>query len=954
MYLKRIEATGFKSFADKTIIEFKPGITAVVGPNGSGKSNISDAIKWVLGEQSSKSLRGDKMADVIFNGTTERPPLNYAEVNIVLDNSDRVLALDYEEVTFTRRLFRSGESQYLINKQKVRLKDIRDLIMDTGIGSDSLSIISQDKVRAVIVAKNDERRAIIEEAAGVLKYKNRKKETVRNLEHTESNLERAFDILNELENQYKNLERQAKVASEYLEVKGQLEKIEIALYVREIATALKRIQELEKEMQLKTEQIIAFEAKQQKNIVRIAELNQIKSKLDEEIRHLQDQLMEVNSRISYFEGERRALMGEHPDHELNQVLRDNLAHIEAKKQELEQVTVRIEKLQKRLSDVQSELTYARNRYYQYTSEVQSLNTKIELLNDFSNNYYGGVKAVLAAKEKGYLKGIHATVDALLSTDEQYITAIEVALAAATQHIVVDLVEDAKKAITYLKESRFGRATFLPIEAMRARNIDRETLELVKRLPGFIDIAVNLVRYDRKFTNVIQNLLGNVIVCENLDQASFMAKQIQNRYRIITLDGDVIAVGGSMTGGRQDNKTPSLLQQRQKLDEAIQELKNIKRDLPDLEVRVKALESEREQVEIALSQARIEHSRLTEYLRSKLSVYEQLKASAETNDIAYLLPERDRLTEALRVKREQLFLTNDEIQNLEKDNYEINRFNRQATNEMHEFDVEKNRLDVKYNSALEFLNDEYHMTYDYAKANYPLEMDYEIARIRVRNLRRHIERLGPVNLNAIEEFTEVKTRYDQLKQNYDDLVKAKDNILSSIKELDEVMMERFKESFARVNKEFNLVFKQLFNGGHAELVLEDETDLLNTGIDIIAQPPGTRLSNVNLLSGGQKTLTAISLLFAILRVKAMPFVILDECEAALDDANVIRYAEYLKKFSHQSQFIVITHRKGTMEKADTLYGVTMQESGVTAIVSVRFEDTDQYIDQNALEAQAKEN
>lgn len=944
MYLKRIESKGFKSFAEKTVIEFKQGITAVVGPNGSGKSNISDAIKWVLGEQSSKSLRGDKMADVIFSGTTERAPLNVAEVTIVLDNEDRSLPVDYEEVSITRRLFRSGESQYFINKQKVRLKDIRDMILDSGVGADSLSIISQDKVRAVVEAKSDERRAIIEEAAGVLKYKNRKKETVRNLENTETNLERAYDILGELEHQYTHLEKQAVVAKEYLDVKNQLEGIEIALYARDIELALKQIRDIDKNMQEMTIQMVNYENMQRKNNEKISEFNQLKRELDVQIRDLQEELMNINSKISFIEGQRKALMGNNEQGDFDAIFKENLKHINDKQQQLETIDKRIKDNNQLVSDTRRELTAKQNQYYTKNSQRQGLKSKIELLNDFSNSYYGGVKNVLQASSNRVLKGIEGTVDSLINTDEKYINAIEMAMQSAMQHIVVNQVSDAKRAIEYLKNGKLGRATFLPIESMKHRFVDNKTLYTLSHSTGFIDVAVNLIDYDPKFESVMSNLLGNVIICDHLDNATEIARQINNAYRIITLDGDVIHVGGSMTGGRQEKRTPSLLQQRLQLEEAQHELQSIEELLPQLEVEIRHIEQEMRKLDDHLYQDRMDHTRLTEYLRSKSQVMDQIKDSMEQDDMKAMYEEKEKITEDLRKLRAKNSENIEAMEHLERENSEITKFLKNTTHEVHQLDVEKNRLDVRYNGYLDFLINEYQMTFDHAKERYQLEMDYEIAKIRVKNLRRHLDGLGNVNLNAIEEFREVKERYETLKENYDDLIIAKENILSSIKELDEVMIERFKTTFNQVNTQFGMVFKELFRGGHAELILEDETDLLNTGIEIIAQPPGTRLNNANLLSGGQKTLTSISLLFAILRVKVMPFVILDECEAALDEANVGRYAEYLHRFSKHSQFIVITHRKGTMEKADTLYGVTMQESGITTIVSVRFEDTDQYIDQ----------
>jgi len=940
MLLKRIEAIGFKSFAEKTVIQFQEGITAVVGPNGSGKSNISDAIKWVLGEQSSKSLRGDTMADVIFNGTTNRSPLNIAEVTIVIDNSDRGLPVDYEEVSITRRLFRSGESNYYINKQKVRLKDIRDVILDSGIGADSLSIISQDKVRAVIEAKSDDRRAIIEEAAGVLKYKNRKKETVRNLEHTESNLERAVDILSELETQYHHLEKQAVVAKEYLQIKGQLENIEVALYVRDIENALTKIKELDKTMKEQTAEIINYEQMEIKNNEDIKKMNAMKESLDAEINKYQDSLIEITSKISYIEGQRRALIGDKEESlAFEEIFKENLNELQKLEEKYQNINTEISHSQASLSSKRSELTKMQNMYYDKNSQKHALVSKIQVLNDFSNSYYGGVKNVLNERS---LKGIHGTVESLISTEEKYVNAIEIALASSTQHIVVEKVDHAKAAIEYLKRSNLGRATFLPIDAMKSRLVDQKTLDILRSQTGFIDLGVNLIQFDDAFINVMNNLLGNVLICDTLDHATSIARRISN-FRIITLDGDVIHVGGSMTGGRQKNKTPGLLQQRIALEEANEKLESLEKEVENCSKLANTLETEFKEIDQIVYNKRIELTRIEEYLRSKQLVINQLKQSLDQQNIQVLYQERQNINEVLREKRMKNLEFIEKIQHFERENNEIKRFVRTTTNNLHELDVEKNRIDVRYSNLMDFLIDEYHVTLEYAKENFTLTMDYEVAKIRVRNLRRHLEGLGNVNVNAIEEFEIVKERYETLKMNYDDLIKGKENILSSIKELDEVMIERFKDTFEKINIEFNQVFQQLFDGGHAELILEDEMDLLNTGIQIVAKPPGTRLSNSNLLSGGQKTLTSISLLFAIIRVRTVPFCVLDECEAALDESNVLRYAAYLRKFSTQTQFIVVTHRKGTMEQADILYGVTMQEPGVTTIVSVRLEETDKYIE-----------
>ncbi|ERJ13438.1 AAA family ATPase [Haloplasma contractile] len=950
MYLKRIEAIGFKSFAEKTIIEFEEGVTAIVGPNGSGKSNISDAIKWVLGEQSSKSLRGKVMSDVIFAGTTNRSPLNVAEITLVLDNTDQSLPVDYEEVAITRRLFRSGESQYLLNKQKVRLKDVRELIMDSGIGADSLSIISQDKVRHIVEAKPEERRVVIEEAAGVLKYKNRKKEAERNLEHTQSNLQRIDDIMHELESQKGPLEKQAKIAEEYLEKKSELEGIEVALYVKEIDQAVKRIKEIEKEIQENSIQVFNYEKMEKKNTEEIDVLSKEKNKLEEQISHYQDLAMEINSKISYIEGQRKALMGSSENdvddkEAFENRFKENLRQYEKQQEELRELQDDLPELINKRKEFQTQVSDLQEQLNRKNSECYGLESKIKVLNDFSNAYYKGVKSVVTAKERNQLKGIYGTVDSLINTEDSYVEAIELALQAAMQHIIVEQVADAKQAIKYLKQNNAGVATFLPLDVIKPRSVRSDVMKQIVSAPGFVDLAVNLITFDSKYQNVMENLLGNIIIADNIDNATKLSKLINNSYRIITLDGEIIHVGGSMTGGKTNRKRTGLLQQRLELEEAHQRLEQAKGDISPLKRQISEYANKFKELDELISKKRMNHARLEEYLRNKASTIKSLKLSMEQDNTKQMLEEREQYNEKIREIRKENVKLLETIKHYERENNEINRFIRNVNNELRNLDVEKNRIDVKYNNNLDFLQNEYRVTYEYAKNNYKLDMEFEIARIKSKKLRKYLDSLGPVNLAAVDEFKRVKDRYEKFKENHEDLVTARKNILSSISELDEVMIEKFKDTFDKVKDEFTEVFRTLFNGGSAELLLTDENDLLNTGVEIIARPPGTKLRNSSLLSGGQKTLTAISLLFAILRIRTVPFCVLDEVEAALDEANVNRYADYLVQFSKQTQFIVITHRKGTMEKADTLYGITMQESGVTTVVSVRFDETEEFIDEN---------
>lgn len=1186
MFLKKLESVGFKSFAERISVDFVPGVTAVVGPNGSGKSNITDAIRWVLGEQSAKSLRGTKMEDIIFQGSDSRKALNVAEVTLVLDNHDQALPIDYEEVSVTRRVYRSGDSEYLLNKQSCRLKDIVDLFMDSGLGREAFSIISQGKVEEILSSKAEERRTIFEEAAGVLKYKNRKKKAEYKLAETQENLNRVEDITHEIEKQLEPLQQQASTAKEYIAKKDSLKTIEIALLNAEIEQLHEQWSNYLEEIKQDKDNEIAFTTSIQQKEASLERERQDMQQLDQSIEVLQEKLLAHTQELENLEGNKK-LMEERSKHfkenkakleneldslqnkmetikkELNMekqtlidlqsvrnqtknqmkslkkqlentaesseekieelksdyiellneqaakrnrkqsieqqltqmdyrqknqlskfesqlserealtsALDDNQSQLEAKlvirttkEEELHAEKQQLENIKDDYQGLQSKL----NQGYQY---IEKLKSKKEMLEDMKEEFQGffqGVKAILKARDDRQLSGVHGAVIELLDVPKDYITAMETALGGQSQHIVVDDEGIARRAIEWLKQSKNGRATFLPLKTMRAKSLPINLKQRIENLTGYIGVASDLIHFDEKYEAVIRYLLGNTIFAKTLKDANAIAGTLERRYRVVTLEGDVVNPGGSMSGGARKNTNQSLFTRDNDLLDVTDKLAKFNQNIIEFERKVHEQKQMISAKEVALEQARTaiqkmqqDENQLREQIAEKhayvrhinnnLRVYDQDKAQFE-KEHQELTEQKQQIANTLETLVDQLANRQDEINQLtsEKHTYQENyadlkdkyhRFQitlaeqegkaqhqlektenlqysyeelketeknsqqqleelvafhendanqmifeekvlekqvekqettetiqsyrqkrlkqtqwiedvereiktllnqRQAvTEQIQQKEVKATRLDVELENRLNHLQTEYVITYEKAKATYPTAEDIEQASQEVRLIKRSIDELGTVNLGAIDEYDRIAERYEFLTEQQTDLQEAKETLYSVIGEMDEEMRRRFETTFYQIKEEFSSVFEQLFGGGHAALVLTDPTNMLETGVDIKAQPPGKKAQQLGLLSGGERALTAIALLFAILRVRPVPFCVLDEVEAALDDANVNRFARYLKDYSEKTQFIVITHRKGTMEEADVLYGVTMQESGVSRLVSVKLEETNDLV------------
>ena len=1187
MFLKRLDIIGFKSFAERIGVDFVPGITAVVGPNGSGKSNITDAIRWVLGEQSAKSLRGSKMEDIIFAGSDTRRALNFAEVTLTLDNQDQGLSIDYNEVSVTRRVSRSGDSEFFINKQPCRLKDIIDLFMDSGLGREAFSIISQGKVEEILNSKAEDRRTIFEEAAGVLKYKNRKKKAEIKLSETQENLNRVNDIIHELESQVEPLKIQASMAKDYLEKKDELEKFEVALTVHEIEELHQNWQSLAKQLEEHQQDELKLSTELQVKEAKMAEVRDQIAALDESVTDLQNVLLRATEELEKLEGRKEVLierkknasqnkeqlkltitglteritqlknnketceaavndlkaqvkalqtslkekqerlmlysegidekieslkseyidtlnsqagaknelryieeqLGQHErksarlDSENEKYLQERQA-IEQKKASIQSALKQIEQKlsdqvaafreqQRKLENLKANYQKQEKTLYQAYQLLQQAKSKKDMLEEMEEDFsgfYQGVKEVL--KERGKrLKGIEGAVAELVTVPKEYQIALETALGASLQHIVVDTENNARAAIQFLKQHSYGRATFLPLSVIKGRPLSSSQLSSIQSHPSFIGTAVSLVSFDGRYGDVMNNLLGNVVVAKELKGANDLAKLLQYRVRIVTVDGDVVNPGGSMTGGAIKQKSTSLLSRKAELDELKNKLVIMEEKTASLEQTVKSLKEEvnkseslheemrktgeelrvseqtvigdlrgaeleekninerlalydleKEQISSEQTVLRQRKTELTEALGTYQSSIEKLDIqiqqltdkrtqdtsskealSSEINELKIefaskneqFLHAKERLQLTLQdlqeseqklaeysedlhlltsemtnsttgeeqlaaaakrkqqdkeatlqliaARREERLKLQDALENMEVETKELKRLHKGLTVTTKDEEVKMTRLDVEMETRLTHLREEYLLSFEAAKEQYPLSVPLEDARKKVKLVKMAIEELGNVNLGAIEEYERVSERYEFLSEQKADLQEAKDTLFQVIDEMDEEMKKRFTQTFDGIREHFEPVFRALFGGGRADLILTEPEDILNTGVEIVAQPPGKKLQNLGLLSGGERALTAIALLFSILKVRPVPFCILDEVEAALDEANVHRFSQYLKRFSQETQFIVITHRKGTMEGADVLYGVTMQESGVSKMVSVRLEDTKELVE-----------
>ncbi len=984
MYLKQIVTNGFKSFANKIDIKLGNNITCIVGPNGSGKSNIVDAVRWVLGEQSVKSLRGDNtMSDIIFSGSKNRKALNVASVELIFDNSDHFLNVPYTEISIKRRIYRSGENEYFLNNERCRLKDVTNLLLDSGIGRESFNIISQGEVESILSSSPTDRRVIFEETAGILKYKKRKIEALRKLDRTHNNLDRINDIIGEIELQVEPLREQSRKAKKYKEAKEQLEKYEIALLAHDIRESKIKLDETTSKKEKLNEEIIELSSENSVLDSKTLEDNSKIAKIESEIEEDNRKLLLITEEVEKINGEKELLKERKKQEKTNQEVIEEMRKLLEEKESINtSLTLaknESENLIKRLNEnknfensIKDDLEKEKlkkqnliNRQESLDRNITSLSYKINSTNlEIENNSFAptAVKEVLAERS---LKGIHDTLGNLLEVEDKYVKALETAIFSSKNFIITEDEISAKKAILFLKDNHLGRATFFPLSVIEPRYVDSKSLNDLKHSSDFIAVLSDLVSYEKQYENIIKNQLGTILVAEDMDSALRLSRLVNKRYKIITLDGEVLHVGGSMSGG-SNYKSKSVITLKQQLSsyekqkETITlELETVHEELSKLNKKVESLEdnyfkimSEKVSLEEnnTLQQQRIKtlEERLDKVSKDYENYQHVQNQSIDTKELELTTLYHSKVAEkeTLLQNIKHLNKTLDELKVwVEEKNAQEKVRNarlRELEHQLSDYEVTINRLDVTLDNMLDTLNEEYSMTYEKASSDYELDMEVSETRVKVSSLKAEIRRIGMVNLDSIEEFERVNTRYEFLTKQKQDLLNAEETLLSIMNDMDEVMISEFEKTFEKVRVEFQKVFKELFKGGSADLVLTEPEDLLATGVEIVASPPGKKLTSISLLSGGEKTLTAISLMFAMLNVRKVPFCLFDEVEAALDEANVDEFGRYLDHYKEKTQFLIITHKKKTMEYADTLYGITMQESGVSKLVSVRLNDKEEVI------------
>ena len=944
MYLKQIKTVGFKSFADSISIDLSIGTTGIVGPNGSGKSNVVDAIRWVLGEQSIKSLRGESKSDIIFSGSKEKKPANYASVTLIFDNSDNFLPLNYTEISIKRILYNNNENEYYINNNRVRLKDVTDLLIDSGVNKESFNIISQGEVGNIISSKKEDRRMIFDSASGVLKYRKRKEETIRKLEKTHSNLERITDIINELKQQVEPLKKASEKAIKYKEVKSNLEKLDIALISNDITSINNDINNNKSLLNNKENEIINIETN---NNIDNSKLEEYKSKInsiDEEIYNKNKELISLSEEVERLNGEKNLIIEKKKNNKDNQEFID-INNLKIKIYELDNninnnnnlissSKEKLSSLESNINNINNDIVKLRNNKQNINRNIEIYNKKIieyknsiEILEDNINNMSNtniGVKSII---NNNKLSGIHNTIGSIITVENEYMGAINTALAASIDFVITDNKISAEHAISYLKNNNLGRATFFPLDTINKREMDNSVLSKLKNTKGFIDIAVNLVSYDKLYNNIISNLLGNVIVADNINNANYISDALNKKYKVVTLDKDIVHIGGSITGGNIKARN-SVLTDKYKLNELNSNLNKKNIDIKSLEKNeISLLDSIKlsENKYYNLLQEKINLEQIIEnkninnknLINEKNELEVELSSFNDNMDDEYLDKYYDKVKEkdSLKLVIEKLNKDKLDINKLIEDKELINKKNINIYNsinkEINNLKLSISKNEFKLDNLLNTLNEEYKITYEKAINEYFLDLEISLARSKVLEYKSTIKSLGMINTEAVFEYEKVNTRYQFLKSQKQDLFEAENNLIQIINELDDVMKTKFLESFEKIKVEFSSVFKELFGGGEATLVLDDKNNLLETGIDIVARPKGKTLSSISLLSGGEKTLTAISLLFAIIKTKQVPFCVLDEVEAALDEVNVDKFGIYLNKLKDKTQFIVITHKKKTM-------------------------------------------
>ena len=1005
MYLKALEIQGFKSFPDKTRLTFEKDITAIVGPNGSGKSNISDAILWVMGEQRSKALRGAKMEDVIFGGTEKRGKLGFAQVSLIIDNSAHIFDSDSSEIMLTRRYYRSGESEYYINRESVRLKDINSLLMDTGLGRDGYSIIGQGRIADIVSTKSTDRREVFEEAAGISRFRYRKEEAERKLEKTEENLLRINDKIEELEMQVGPLKKQAETAKRYLVLRDELRVKEISVWMetldklhaqaeaialeysqttralekaREELKALyassgsisERMHQKDVETEQARERLSAAEsaAAECESAAAVLRAN-VKSSTESMQRMLSD-IAQQESRVAEIQG--RMDEGNKRIAQIGQELK-------ALEEQTKQNNNVLDGCRMKLKSREDMVNQLSDKVTQLSVDGRSMDSRIRMLTEMEKDYEGyskAVKTVMREAERGTLRGIHGPVANLVKADEECALAIETALGAAAQNIVTDSQNDGRSAIELLKRRDAGRATFLPVDTIRG-SVMRDA---PVNDPGFVGVAYDLVQFDPKYKDIFASLLGRTVVAETLGDAVRMSKANGNRLRIVTLDGQLINAGGSMTGGStakgsgilsRANELEKLKKQRVKLAEKEKEssvelerartnLSGIRyqldmalEDQTELKSKVSSFEAERRATENSVKQLQVLLDSLSGDSEKRRQAVES--AEREIEQLKARLAEKEKHLEEINgkiggIKQEIAQISANKLE-LEKKRTHAEKEAQQRNADIIELErraakTEQKKLasEMEEKQLLDKLWDNYELSHSAAEElRRPVE-NLQKANREINDLRRQISALGNPNLGAIDEYERVNTRYEFLAGQRDDVEKAKTELVDIIKEITGEMKEVFLRQFRAIDESFRQTFLELFGGGKAALVLEDEDNVLECGIEIKVQPPGKALSNISLLSGGEMAFVAIALYFAILKVRPTPFCVMDEIEAALDEANVTRYAQYMRRMSDKTQFLVITHRRGTMEEADMLYGVTMQEKGVSTVIELDLESAQKTIEE----------
>ena len=976
MYLKSIRAQGFKSFADKLDLEINPGITGIVGPNGSGKSNIVDAVRWVLGEQSVKSLRGqNNMTDCIFSGSESREPQKRAMVALTFDNSDHYLHSDFKEVEIKRIVYSTGENEYFINNARVRLKDVTDLFIDSGAGTNAFNIISQGNVTDIVNSKSSDRRVIFESAAGVLKYKKRKEESLKKLEKTEENLMRIKLVIDELATTVEPLKEQSIVAKKYLNIKDELESIDIALIAKDITDLNLEYTKITEEIKNLKEKLLTLKDNNEDSKLETLKFRSLE--LEENLNKKKEELLKVTENLSDLNGEKKLTIERQKYEANNDVLENNLIKLKEKELELNKnitlcerevldIENSINSERSKGEDVKNNLlvlkvkkSTASNTLMDTTKAKFLLENKIQIL---ENNILSAESAPVSVRNilnNPRLHGIHNTIGKLIDIPEKYLVATDIALGASSNFLVVDDENAALNAIDFLKERKLGRATFFPLNVIKGKYVNNEVIDDIKNINGYIGVLSDLIDFDPKYRNIVENQLGQVVVVDNERTLNIIGKLINYKYKVVSLDGEILHVGGSITGGtskkntmlNEKNELNKLKSELQKMDIKIKDLtdevNDITNNMEELEERENVLNKYVILLNDELFNKKTNLSRLNEEHKNVLSELEginDMKSNKLDDHLMKLMEKINNLSKTRELIEKDIKLItkekndlNDEINILDKKLRDSSSSYNIVNNELKSKEVASGKLEVKLDNLLGDLNNNYNLTYEAASSSYTLEMDADIARDHVSNLKRELNKLGNVNLGSIEEYERISKRYEFLTSQKFDLESASMELKGIIKEMDDIMVEKFAKSFESIKKEFSKIFKMMFKGGRGELALSDPDDLLNTGIDIIAIPPGKKINSPVALSGGEKALTAICLLFAMLEVKPSPFVILDEAEAALDEVNVDMFGKYLSEEKTRSQFIVITHKKRMMEYADSLYGITMQESGVSKIVSAKLEN-----------------